>query len=250
MSVSVEINVGGHGGSQVAKGSEKLLEQLFDGVELSGKIVVRAGQQVTGGPDLGGVQGARIKPAGNRSPRTIVITIQPGDNGTRREFLMDVPNGTDIEDFMRRFRNFVQAYSSAPGDIDEQAGPGAARTVAEIQADLDRLRAEQAGLPATFVEQERVLAQREDEITKREKQTAEDRRKLELDRAGLKQEIGRLNARRRQLEEDIGLTEMELEDAEKVIAQQARGQLEALAASTGMSLDQLLALAQRNGHKS
>lgn len=243
MSVSVEINVGSHG-SKIAKGSSELLAQLFEAAGLNGKVVVRCGAQQVGGPKQQGVRGATIKPAG-KSPRTVVVTIQPGDNGSRREFLLDVPNGMEVDTFIGRFNVFVSNYE----EVSEPSHSDKVKTVGEIKSRLQQLRDEMAGLPATFAEQEKVLAEREADLVKRERALAAERRKLEEDRAGLKQDIGRLNARRRQLEEDIGMAEMELEDAEVSIAEQARGQLEALATSTGMSLDQLLALAQRNGRK-
>lgn len=244
MSVSVEMNHGSHG-SRVARGSDKLLEKLFEGMGLSGRFVVRVGQQTAGGPDLNGIQGAKIRLAGSRSPRTVIFTIQPGDNGTRREFMLDVPSGTEVSTFISRFSEFVENHQEVPDSTSSNSEE--TRTVVEIRAHLQQLRAEQERLPTTFTDQERALEQRENEIVQRERKLAEERRKLAEERAELKQEMGRLNTRRRQLEEAIGMAEMELEDAEQAIVAQARRQLEVLAASTGMSLDQLLLLAQHNG---
>lgn len=106
MSVSVKIDRGSHS-SQIASGSEALLATLLSGAGLEGNLTVRAGQQVAGGPNLSGVKGARIKIKGGTSPRTVIVTIQPGDNGSRRDYLLDVPNGTDVDAFVRRLRAFV-----------------------------------------------------------------------------------------------------------------------------------------------
>lgn len=244
MSVSVKIDRGSHG-SQIAPGSEALLATLLTGAGLKGNLTVRAGPQVAGGPNMAGVIGAKIRIKGGTSPRTVIFTIQPGDNGSRRDYLLDVPNGTDVDAFVSKFRDFTNKDEPTC----EDGGAETTRTIAEIRAEIERLSDRLNNLPASFVDQERALSQREAEILQREKQLAEDRRKLEQERAALKQEVGRTGTLRRELEGAKTYAEMELDDAEKELASRARVQLEALATASGMTVGELILLAQRGGAK-
>lgn len=234
MSVSVELKQGKHG-SIISDGSKELLEELLEKAGLKGDYQVTAGAQVQGTPHHQGLKNIAIKPG--VGPNTIVITAQPGNNATRREFRIDVPAG-ERDKTMAALTQATQTV-----ETDEMCE---GRTVGEIKADIRRKKGELSNFP-TFNAQEDALAQRDAEIQQRQRELDADRRKLEADRGALRLEITNLQTRRRALEADIEFLDLELEEANKKLGDQARAKAEAAAESMGLTYDEFVALI---GHKS
>lgn len=234
MGVKVELKNGGHG-SVVADGSAELLGELFAAAGLEGPMKVQIGQLVRGNHHQQGLANIGIKPGPGNN--TIILTVQPGDNGTRREFRMDVP-ASERDQMINVLRGATTTEDAKPLEV------GGGRSVATIKADIARVQVELAGFPS-FDEQERTIAQREAGIRERQVKLDEERRKLDEERTALRQEIAHVQTRRRTKEDDLQYLELELEDATKKLAAEAKEQLAAVAAGMGLTVDEFLNLTSR-----
>lgn len=235
MNVKVEMKNGGHG-SVVADGSAELLGELFSAAGLNGLIKVQIGQLVRGNHHQRGLANIAVKPGHGNN--TIILTVQPGDNGTRREFRMDVP-ASERDKMINALRGATTAEEVKPVEV----GDGA-RAVPVIKADISRVQAELAGFPQ-FEERERAMSQREAQIRERQIKIDEERRKLDEERVALRLEFTQAQTRRRGLEEDLEYLEIELEEATKKLAVDARTQVEEIARGMGLTYNEFLTLASR-----